>query len=183
MMSMRNNAVLGLVDGIVSAEQPASSSAWRTLAGAGDVDIDVVLIFRIDHQRMRVRAAAALHGGDLLGIREVADVEDADAAEPVRDWEAEADVAAAPARLPGQRAPGGGRRRRHITGRQRDSLRAAVEASIGRLRRHEQQMAVHRYVSLTAGADQRSPQLDLRRVVDVVEIDAVVVADKKMVRR
>src|SRR2546430_13486527 len=34
-------------------------------------------------QGVRVRAAARLHVGDALGVRDVADVEDADAAQPV----------------------------------------------------------------------------------------------------
>src|ERR1700686_4039930 len=42
-------------------------------------------------------------------------------------------------------------------------------------------MAIHRDVSLTARADQGSPQLDLRRVVDVVKIDPVIVTYKNMV--
>jgi hypothetical protein len=42
-------------------------------------------------------------------------------------------------------------------------------------------VAVYRDISLTAGADQGSPQLDLLRIVDVIKIDAVVVPDKQMV--
>ena len=37
----------------------------------------------IDDQRVRVRSAAGLHGGDLLGFLDVGDVEDAHAAEPL----------------------------------------------------------------------------------------------------
>ena len=82
--------------------------------------------------------------------------------------------------LRGRRAPGAAAGAGHSRPAG-DSLGAAVDPSIDRLRRHEEQMAVHRDVALAAGADQGSPQLDLRRVVDVVEIDAVVVADEKMV--
>src|SRR5258708_30942341 len=49
-----------------------------------DIDVHIVLVLRVDEERMRVRAPATLHCRDLLRIREVADVEDADAAEPVR---------------------------------------------------------------------------------------------------
>ena len=42
-------------------------------------------------------------------------------------------------------------------------------------------MAIDRDIALSARADHGSPQLDLARVVDVVEIDAVVVADKQVV--
>ena len=54
------------------------------ISGSGDIDVDVVLVLGIDQQGMRVRAAATLHGGDLLRIREIADIEDAYAAESVR---------------------------------------------------------------------------------------------------
>src|SRR5258708_12989660 len=43
---------------------------------AGDVDINVVLVVRIEDQSVGVRAAAGLHGGDLLGILAIFDVED-----------------------------------------------------------------------------------------------------------
>ncbi len=42
-------------------------------------------------------------------------------------------------------------------------------------------MAVDGNVALSAGADQRSAELDLGRVIDVVEVDAVVVADEEVV--
>ena len=142
----------------------------------GDVDVDVVLVLRVDHERMRVRAAAALHGGDLLRIREVADIEDADAAEPVRAGRRRRTPHACGLGSVGAGGRRGRRWRRHVTGRQRYSLRAAVDASIDRLGRHEEQMAVHRDVALAARAHQRVRSLILHRVVDVVEIDAVVVA-------
>jgi hypothetical protein len=50
------------------AEQPGSSSPARTPAGARDVDVDDAGIVRIRHQRVRVRAAARLHGRDLRGL-------------------------------------------------------------------------------------------------------------------
>ena len=51
--------------------------------GAGDVDVDVVLIVGVDDEGVGVGAAAGLDGGYLLGILDVGDVEDADAAEAV----------------------------------------------------------------------------------------------------
>src|SRR5205814_6880775 len=50
---------------------------------AGDVDVDIFFVVRIENKRMRVRAAAGLHGGDLLRIANVGNVEDAHAAEPL----------------------------------------------------------------------------------------------------
>ena len=45
-----------------------------------DVDVDVVAVLRIDEHRVRVRSAARLHVRDVLWIRDVGDVEDANAA-------------------------------------------------------------------------------------------------------
>ena len=50
---------------------------------AGHVDVDVVLIIRIDDQRVRVRAAASLHRGDLLRRFDVGDIEYPNAAETI----------------------------------------------------------------------------------------------------
>ena len=49
----------------------------------GHIDIDVVLVVRIGDHRVRVRAAAGLHVGDVLRAGDVGDVEDADAAQPI----------------------------------------------------------------------------------------------------
>src|SRR5277367_2174477 len=127
---------------------------------------------------MRVGTPAALHGGNLLRIRNVADIEDAHAAEPVRigGWKRT---------LPMLRLYSGddglrGRQRGHdIAGRYGHSLGAAIQAPVERFGRHEEQMAVHGNISLTAGAQQRRAQLDLRRAVDVVKINSVVVPYKK----
>ena len=53
-------------------------------AGARAVNVDVRRVVGILEQRMRVRAAARLHRRDLLRLLDVGDVEDADAAEPLR---------------------------------------------------------------------------------------------------
>ena len=77
--SMLNSAVLGSSFGS-RPEQP-ELLARPHRAGARSVDVEVRVILRIDHERVRVRAAAGLHGGDLLRLPDVADVEDAHAAE------------------------------------------------------------------------------------------------------
>ena len=79
--SMRNSAELG--------SRPAPHRSTRQLSrrphgrGAGNVDVDVVLVVRRRHQRVRVRPAARLHVRDVLRLREIRDVEDADAAKTV----------------------------------------------------------------------------------------------------
>ena len=102
-------------------------------------------------QRVRVRAAAGLHGGDLLRLAEVADVEDADAAEALR--------------------------RSTVSGH---ALRAAVDAAARLLDRHEQQVAVDRHVALAAGAHDRREQPRLLRRLDVVGVEAVEVAEEQV---
>src|ERR1700687_4144654 len=52
-------------------------------AGAGDVDVDVGRIFRIDEQAMRVRSAARLNIADVFWIADIADVEDANPAQSI----------------------------------------------------------------------------------------------------
>ena len=182
---MRNKAVSGLALGS-PPEQPASSSDLPHLPGAGDIDINVVLIFGIDHQRVRVRATAALHRGDLFRIPDIADIEDTHAAEPVGAGRRGCAPSSAASRrgarrrirLSGRR---GWWRRRRITRGQRNSLRAAIGASIHRFGRHEEQMPIYRDIPLPAWAHQRSAQFGLTRVVDVVKGDAVVVPHKDMV--
>ena len=181
-MSMRNNAVLGFLSGS-PPEQSGQLFRLANVAGAGNINVDVVFILRVDHQRVGVRAAAALDGRDLLGIREVGDIENTDAAKTVGAGGG-GGVRPRPRRRRQPRRSGrfgGRRRRRDVAGGQRDALRAAIDASVGCLRRHEQQMAVDRNIALAAGAKQRRPQLDLLRIVDVVKIDAVIIPDKQMV--
>ena len=120
-------------------------------AGARAVDVEVRRVLRVRDERVRVRAAAGLHRGDLLRLLHVGDVEDADAAEPL------------------------------VAHRRLDALRAAVDAAARLLDRHEEQVAVHRHVALAAGADDRRQQLRLLRVLDVVGVEAVEVADEEMV--
>src|SRR5579859_3877296 len=48
---------------------------------AGDIDVNVVLVFRVDDQSVRVRAAAGLHRRNLPGIFDIGDVKDAHATE------------------------------------------------------------------------------------------------------
>jgi hypothetical protein len=81
--SMRNSAVFGSLSG---ASPRAAGQLFRLAHErcARDVDIDVVLVVRIDHQRMRVRSAAGLHRCHLLRILDVGNIEDSHAAETVR---------------------------------------------------------------------------------------------------
>src|SRR5260221_5131726 len=51
--------------------------------GAGHVDIDVVFVVRVEDQSVGVRATASLHGRNLLGVLDIGNIEDADAAETI----------------------------------------------------------------------------------------------------
>ena len=104
------------------------------------------------HQRMGVRASAGLDGCDLARRIQVADVKDADAAEPLG-----IDVAAR-ARC------------------------AAIQPPTVLLHRHEQQIAVHRQVALSARAHHRQhqPGLPARHVIGV---ETVEVADEQLAVR
>src|SRR5690349_24389267 len=100
---------------------------------------------------MRVRSPARLNGRDLFRLRHVRDVEDADAAEPF-----------------------GADRLLYAS-------RAAVDAPARLLDGHEQQVAVNRKIALTAGADDRRDQARLRGGRDVVDVEAVEIADEQLV--
>src|SRR6202044_1744874 len=123
------------------------------------------------------------NSGDLLRILEIADIEYANAAEAVRACRRGSPAASSTA-ASRSGVPRSGRRRGrrgNISSGKRNSLRAAIDASIGGFGRHEQQMTIHRDIALTAGADEGGPQRGLPRVVDVIKIDAVVVSYKEMV--
>ena len=117
--------------------------------GTGVVDHDALVVAR--HHRMGVRAAAGLHGGDLPGLREVADVEHAQAAEAfLRDVFHHA-------------------------------LQAAVQPAAGFLDRHQQQVADDGHVALAARADHRADQRRHAIGAEAVGVEAVVVADHQHV--
>src|SRR5207302_65221 len=97
-------------------------------ARARTIYIKVRLVVRIDHQRVRVRTAACLDRRDLLGITNVTDVEDADAAETLG------------------------------ADRLLNALDAAVDPAADLLNGHEQQIAVDRHVALPARADDGGQQ-------------------------
>jgi hypothetical protein len=101
-------------------------------------------------QRVRVRAAAGLHRRHLARPVRVADVEDAHAAEAL-----------------------GADRRLH-------ALHTAVQPATRLLRRHEQQVAMDGNVTLAARTDDGGAKLRAGRVRDVVDLDAVVVADVRV---
>lgn len=147
--------------------------------GAGDVHVDVVFILGVDQQAVGVRPAAALHGGDLLRVLQIADIENAHATEAIRAGGRGAPCGASSCSRSGRL----GRRRlgRGCIGWNRNALRAAIDAPIHGFGRHEEQVAIDGDVALSAGADERSAELDLGRVIDIVKVDAVVVAHKQMV--
>ena len=120
--------------------------------GALVVDIQAARIGRVRDQGVGVRAAAGLDGGDLARGVQVADVEDAHAAEAFG-----VDVAL------GTRG-------------------TAVQPAAVLLDRHEQQIAVHRDIALTAGADHRHDQPG-RAARDVIGVEAVEISDEEPAMR
>ena len=94
-----------------------------------------------------MRSTAGLDGGDLARLLEVADVEDADAAEPLGAH------------------------------RCLDALGAAVNPAARLLDGHEHQVAVDGQVALPARTRHRDAQLRLPRILDVVEVETVEVAE------
>ena len=113
---------------------------------ARHVHVDVLVVAGVLQHRVRVRAAAGLHVGDVLRGRDVGDVEDADAAQPVV-----ADL------LP-------------------HALVTAVQPPAQALAGHEQQVLEHGDVALRRGTVVRHDGDRIRRVRDVPDLDAVVVA-------
>ena len=116
--------------------------------GGRVVDIEHLRIGRMRDQGVGVRSPAGLHRRDLAGRGQVADVEDADAAEAFG-----VDLALG---VP-------------------DS---AVQPGAVLLDRHEQQVPVHRDVALTAGADHRQHQFGRAFAAHVVRVEAVEIADE-----
>src|SRR5439155_853944 len=75
-------------------------------AGPRAVHIEIARILRIGHERMRVRSAARLNRRDLARLAEIADIENADAAEPFgADLVLNALRAAVDAASPASRSP------------------------------------------------------------------------------
>ncbi len=120
-------------------------------ARAGAVEIDVALIVGVGDEGVGVRSPAGLYRGDLLRHAHVGDVEDADAAETLGAH------------------------------RLVDALDSAVEAAPGLFHRHEQQVPEDGHVALAAGADHGDQVLRRRRVLDVVGIEPVEIADEEPV--
>ena len=118
---------------------------------AGDVDVDVLLVLRIFHHRVGVGAAAGLHVGDVLRIRDIGDVEDPDPAEPVRAH------------------------------RVAHALGAAVDPAALALTRDEQEILVHRDVALRRGAEILGLEGRLGRVGNIPHLEPVVVALDRVV--
>ena len=120
-------------------------------AGPRPVDVDVARVVGVGDDGVGVRPPAGLHRRDLPRHAHVADVEDADAAETL------------------------------LADRLGDPLQAAVEPAAGLLDRHDQQVADHRDVALTAGADHRGDERGRGGDLDAVGVEAVVAADEDLV--
>ena len=84
MTSMRHRAGLAVPVGgpVAGPSQPASSVSGRDPGGALDVDVDVPPVALVGDQGVGVRPAAGLDAAHLHRVVQVADVEDAHAAEP-----------------------------------------------------------------------------------------------------
>src|SRR6266699_3706031 len=103
------------------------------------VDINVVLVIRIDDQCVRVRAATGLHRGHLLWTLDVTDIENSHAAETIflRGWWLILILSRSWRRI------------------RRKSLSAAIDSAVRHFDRHEHQVLINRNVALSAGADHR----------------------------
>ena len=128
-----------------------SRTAGQLLGGphrgrAGHVDVDVVVVAGMIQHGVGVRAPARLHVRDVLGIGDVGDVEDADAADPL------------------------------VAHRLLNRFVAAVQPSPESLARHEEQVVVHRHVALRGGTVVGDHRDGTGRIGDVPHLDPVVVA-------
>ncbi len=110
---------------------------------AGDVDVDVLRVLRVDDQRVGVRSAARLHRGDLFRMIDVRDVEDAHAAESL------------------------------LAHRVQHAPAAAVDAAARLLDGEEEQVSIECRVALSARADERAAQPRVVRVRDVPDLKSV----------
>ncbi len=114
--------------------------------GARDVDVDVLRVLWIDEHRVRVRAAAGLYVADVFRIADVADIEDAETAEPV------------------------------LADSVWDTLRPTVEARAQTLTRDEEEVPIDRNVALRCRAEVRRLERRRTRVGDIPHLIAVVIA-------
>ncbi len=114
--------------------------------GARHVDVDVVVVSWLRHDRVRMRSAAGLHARHERRVLDVGDVEHTDAAH---------------ARLA------------HGLGH---AAEAAVGSADVRLGRHEQQVLVNRHVVLGCRAQVTLREHRFGRIRDVVDLESVVVA-------
>ena len=129
-------------------------------------------------QRVGVGTAAGLHCGDLFGVFDVGDIEDANAAETVFLSRGVAGLSLSFIFVlifvlvfigVGFRRIG------------RKALYAAIEASVGHLDRHEHQILVYGNIALAAGADDRGQQRGIGGIGNVIDVDAVEISLEKVV--
>ncbi len=109
---------------------------------AGDIDVDVVRILRVDECGVRVRAAARLHVADVLRIGDVRDVEDAQPAQAL------------------------------LAHGVLHTFAAAIEASGESLAGDEQQVLVHRHIALRCRTVVRRLERRVARIRDVPDLVA-----------
>src|SRR5262249_19931114 len=157
----------------ITADAAGEFLTLANAAGAGDIDVDVFFVLRIEDQGVRVRTAATLNGSDLLRIGDIGDVENADTAEAVLAGRRQRANRAARRPIGIRRA--GRRRGSHVALGRRIALDTAIGTAVHGFGRHEHQVAVDRDIALAAGAHDRAAQFRAGRIVDIVEVDAVVV--------
>ena len=109
--------------GRVRIVQPTILAALELISrahgrGSRDIDVNIIRIARLRHDRVRMRAAAGLHARHELRMRDVGDIEDADAAHAV------------------------------LADRIGNAAKLAIRPAVGRLGRHEQQIFVNGYIIL-----------------------------------
>ena len=146
-----------------------ASGQFFALAHEGrsrNINVNVVFVVGVHHQRVGVRSAAGLHGGHLLRILDIGDVENSDATKTFG--------------LRGRQAAflflaRGGRRFRW------KSLRAAIDAPVGHFHRHEHQVFVDRYVALSAGADHGGHQRGLGWIGNIENIHSVEISLEQVI--
>ena len=114
--------------------------------GTGDIDIDVVLVLRIDHHGVGVGPAAGLDVGEVLRVTDVGGVENSNPTEPL------------------------------VAHGFLDPLGAAIEPAGQALARDEQQIPVHRHVTLRRRAEVGFLERRPIRVGNVPDVETVVVA-------
>ena len=127
--------------------------ARRAHAGrTGDVDVDIFLVLRIHQHGVRMGAAAGLHVPDVFRMRNIRDIEDANAAQA------------------------------HLAHRIGHTLGAAIDAAREPFTRDEEEIAIDRDIALRRGTVVGSAEGRLGQVADVPDlVPAVAALDREVV--